>query len=90
MEICGRIGFKPNIFHEANNVHSILQVVEAGLGISILPSSLEQQYQELKISFVKLDGIAASTEVVLANKESNTNPVLSSFIERYQELQRES
>lgn len=90
IEICGRIGFKPNIVHEANNVHSILQLVEAGLGISILPSSLEQQYQELKISFVKLDGIPVSTEVVLAYKESNTNPALSWFIERYQELQRES
>lgn len=37
IEICNRLGFSPNIVHEANNVHSILQLVEAGLGISILP-----------------------------------------------------
>lgn len=30
IEICERMGFRPNIVHEANNVHSILQLVEAG------------------------------------------------------------
>ncbi|MFD2147128.1 LysR family transcriptional regulator [Mucilaginibacter antarcticus] len=32
IEICYRLGFKPDITHEANNVHSIVQLVEAGLG----------------------------------------------------------
>lgn len=65
-EICGRMGFKPEIMHEANNVHSILQLIEAGLGVSILPLSLKQQYARLNISFVELKDIPVNTEVVLA------------------------
>src|SRR6201996_8732242 len=68
IEICGRMGFTPEIVHEANNVHSILQLIEAGLGVSILPRSLKQQYGHLKLSFIGLEDIPVNTEVVLAYK----------------------
>jgi len=71
IEICARMGFKPDIVHEANNAHSILQLVEAGLGVSILPYSLKQQYGYLKVSFIELKDTPVNTEVVLAYKQSN-------------------
>lgn len=83
VEICERLGFKPNIIHEANNVHSIVQLVEAGLGVSILPSSLEQQYAHLNVSFFKLNDIPIATEVVLAYKKSNSSAALRWFIDKY-------
>lgn len=83
IEICARMGFKPDIVHEANNVHSILQLVEAGLGVSILPYSLKQQYGSLKISFLELQNIPVTTEVVLAYKQTNKNAALKWFIENY-------
>jgi len=85
IEICGRMGFNPEIVHEANNVHSILQLIEAGLGVSILPSSLRQQYSFLKVSFIELEKIPVNTEVVLAYKQSNKNAALQWFVEHYQE-----
>ncbi len=87
IEICQRMGFTPDITHEANNVHSILQLVEAGLGISILPSSLKNQYAQLKVAFITLDDIPVNTEVVLAYKESNQNPALEWFISHYRDNQ---
>ncbi|MDB5032733.1 LysR family transcriptional regulator [Mucilaginibacter sp.] len=83
IEICNRLGFKPDITHEVNNVHSILQLVEAGLGVSILPLSLKQQYANLQVSFVDLKDIPVNTEVVLAYKKSNLNAALKWFIENY-------
>jgi DNA-binding transcriptional LysR family regulator len=83
VEICGRMGFKPEIVHEANNVHSILQLIEAGLGVSILPYSLKRQYSYLKVSFIELENIPVNTEVVLAYKQTNKNAALKWFIERY-------
>jgi DNA-binding transcriptional LysR family regulator len=83
LEICERMGFKPDITHEANNVHSILQLVEAGLGVSILPASLQQQYGYLLVSFIKLNDIPVNTEVVLAYKSSNKSAALRWFIENY-------
>ena len=83
IEICGRMGFTPGITHEANNVHSILQLVEAGLGVSILPASLKQQYTYLQVSFITLEKIPVNTEVVLAYKPSNKSDALQWFIDNY-------
>ncbi|MGM9478000.1 LysR family transcriptional regulator [Pedobacter sp. GSP4] len=83
LEICQRMGFSPDIAHEANNVHSILQLVEAGLGVSILPLSLKKQYAGMRVSFIELEGIPINTEVVLAYKLSNQNPALKWFIANY-------
>jgi DNA-binding transcriptional LysR family regulator len=83
IEICARLGFRPDIVHEANNAHSILQLVEAGLGVSILPYSLKEQYGYLKVSFIELENIPVSTEVVLAYKQSNKSAALKWFIERF-------
>jgi DNA-binding transcriptional LysR family regulator len=83
IEICGRMGFKPNIVHEANNVHSILQLIEAGLGVSILPYSLKMQYSNLNVSFIELENISVNTEVVLAFKQTNRNAALQWFIKHY-------
>lgn len=85
VEICGRMGFNPQIVHEANNVHSILQLIEAGLGVSILPRSLKRQYGYLKVSFIELENIPVNTEVILAYKQSNKNAALKWFIEHYRE-----
>ncbi|MBB6271242.1 DNA-binding transcriptional LysR family regulator [Pedobacter cryoconitis] len=83
LEICQRMQFTPDITHEANNVHSILQLVEAGLGVSILPLSLKKQYEHLKISFIELTDIPVNTEVVVAYKQTNRNPALKWFVEHY-------
>lgn len=83
IEICKRMQFTPDITHEANNVHSILQLVESGLGVSILPLSLKEQYGYLKISFIELSDIPVNTEVVMAYKAQHANPALKWFIEHY-------
>jgi DNA-binding transcriptional LysR family regulator len=83
LEICERMGFKPDITHEANNVHSILQLVEAGLGVSILPASLKEQYAYLQVAFIPLENIPVNTEVVLAYKPSNKSAALKWFIDNY-------
>ena len=83
VEICGRMGFKPEIVHEVNNVHSILQLIEAGLGVSILPCSLKRQYGYLDVSFIELENIPVNTEVVLAYKETNRSAALKWFIDNY-------
>lgn len=83
IEICRRMGFIPDITHEVNNIHSILQLVEAGLGVSILPSSLKKQNTHLNLSFIELADIPVNTEVVLAYKKSNKNPALKWFIDNY-------
>lgn len=86
LEICQRIGFTPDITHEANNVHSILQLVEANLGVSILPKTLKKQYGNMRLTFIELDHIPVQTEVVLAYKKSNSNMLLKWFIDHFEKV----
>lgn len=86
MEICRRMGFIPEIAHEANNVHSILRLVENGLGVSIVPASLREQYASLNLSFLNPDTGNVFTEVVIAYREEKRHPAAAWFIEKYLEL----
>jgi len=81
LEICNRLGFTPNIIHEANNVHSILQLVEAGLGISILPLSVKNK--NINLHFIPLLNIPVKTEVVLAYRANRLNAALNWFVKNY-------
>jgi len=84
-EICNRIGLIPEVAHEANNVHSILQLVVKGLGISILPKSSIDQYNYLDVCLTSLNMDYISTEVVVVNNFSNENAIINWFIGKYLE-----
>lgn len=83
IEICNRLGFYPKLSHEANNVHSILRLVESGAGVSILPQSLKEHYQFLRIRFTSLKDLPIYTEVVLTHKKNNDQEALNWFRKRY-------
>ncbi|WP_207420431.1 LysR family transcriptional regulator [Desertivirga brevis] len=82
-EICQRLGFYPEVTHEVNNVHSIMQLVEKGLGVSIVPSSLKNSFDHLNLSFINLNHLPITTEVVLALKPGNQHPATRWFIEKF-------
>ena len=86
LEICQRMGFIPEISHEANNVHSILRLVAHGAGVSILPSTVKDHFPDLKIRYIDLAGLAVTTEVVLAYKTASQNEAVQWFTERYTAL----
>lgn len=83
VEICQRMGFTPEITHEANNVHSILRMVQHGAGVSILPSAIKEHFPELKIRYIDLSHLAITTEVVLAYRSQQKNEAILWFEERY-------
>lgn len=85
LEICQRMGFVPDITHEANNVHSILRLVEHGAGVSILPAAIKAHYPELKLAYIELPELQISTEVVLAFK-AEKNEAVDWFVKRYTKL----
>lgn len=86
LEICQRMGFIPDIVHEANNVHSILRLVESGLGVSIVPFSLQEQYSYLSLRFIPIPEIPLFTEVVLAYKPAKLHPATNWFLHRFSGL----
>lgn len=75
-----RIGFHPQIVHECNTMHSILELVANGLGIAFVPTSVAQQNTDLALEFHTLKEQEIQTEVILAYDSQSQHPVLQQFI----------
>jgi DNA-binding transcriptional LysR family regulator len=80
MSICEDRGFSPKISHKSVHALTIFKLVEAGLGIAIVPSSLKQGY-DLQVKFIELKKIPQKTELFAVWKKSNRNPALRKVLE---------
>ena len=78
VRICSEYNFFPDIAHEANNMHSILQMVENGLGISIVPESARIQFGTDRLKFFYIKGY--QSKVYLAYHRENKKPIVQQFI----------
>lgn len=76
--LCQNKGFSPCIVLEASQFHTVIGLVAAGIGVSIVPSSMQRS----RIRGVAFRRIAEGTETVLdmAWVTDNPSPVLLNFI----------
>lgn len=72
-------GFTPKVSHESVHANSIFRLVENGLGIGIVPSSLQHGF-DLNIKFIDLDKIPQRTTLSAIWKEDNRNPILDKVL----------
>ncbi|CAE7322925.1 alsR [Symbiodinium sp. KB8] len=73
-------GFAPKVIHRSVHPSTIFRLVEQGLGVAIVPSSLQSGFN-LKVRFISLDKIRQRTVLSAIWKRNNRNPVLSKFLE---------
>lgn len=73
-------GFQPKIVHKSVNALTIFKLVELGVGLAIVPSSLQQGY-DLKIKLIALDDIPQRTALYAVWKENNRNPALKNALQ---------
>ncbi|AZA77291.1 LysR family transcriptional regulator [Chryseobacterium sp. G0186] len=79
MSICEDHGFRPKVFHKSINALTIYKLVEEGLGLAILPTSLQYGYN-LNVKFLELKYITQKTDLYMIWKESNRSPILKNVI----------
>ena len=75
MGICRDAGFSPKIRHKSVHALTIFRLVENGLGVAIVPSSLQAGY-DLKVRFMEIHDIPQFTELSVIWKPGNRNPAL--------------
>lgn len=75
MSIYRDAGFSPRIRHKSVHALTIFKLVESGLGVAIIPSSLKEGYN-LKIRFMEIPEIPQFTELSAIWKPANRNPTL--------------
>lgn len=75
LSICKDSGFSPKIRHKSVHALTIFRLVENGLGVAIVPTSLKEGY-DLKVRFMEIPGIPQFTELSVIWKPANRNPAL--------------
>jgi DNA-binding transcriptional LysR family regulator len=78
--ICRDAGFTPKIQHKSVHALTIFKLVENGLGVAIVPTSIQEGY-EINVRFMEIPNIRQFTELVVIWKTSNRNPVLAQVLE---------
>ncbi|MEH7414915.1 LysR family transcriptional regulator [Neobacillus drentensis] len=77
---CANHGFSPNLVNTASQIDAVLMMVDAGIGITILPKYL-QLYASPSLRFISIEGDDFKVDVLASWKKKNTNPSLPLFIE---------
>lgn len=67
--------FSPHVLHKSVNALTIFKLVEQGLGVAIIPTSLQHGYN-LKVKCIELDFIPQRTQIAVAWNPKNRNPGL--------------
>ena len=80
MVACNAAGFSPRIGQEAPRVTSLLALVATGLGITLVPASLQQMHID-GVIFRRLDGRAQPKAVLdLASRRGDPSAVVRHFL----------
>ncbi|MGE4408695.1 LysR family substrate-binding domain-containing protein, partial [Pseudomonas sp.] len=80
LDLARQAGFSPRIAQEANEALTIIGLVAAGLGVSVLPASFRR---------IRIDGVAfrtlldkdATTAVWLVKRRQEQSPLAQAFID---------
>jgi DNA-binding transcriptional LysR family regulator len=77
--ICRDAGFSPKIRHKSVHALTIFKLVENGMGVAIVPTSLREGY-ELNVRFMQVPNIPQFTELSAIWKAENRNPALKQVL----------
>ncbi|MBV9229382.1 MAG: LysR family substrate-binding domain-containing protein, partial [Chloroflexi bacterium] len=80
MSICVQAGFHPRIVQEAIQYHVIISLVAAGLGVTLVPSSI-QTFQRADVVYRPLQHVTIQAEIVAVWRRDDLSPVLRSFLQ---------
>lgn len=77
-------GFVPKIIGESTDIETLLLLVAAGIGITILPeSAIKYVRQSHDLAFIPLIGDHEHVDIMLFWKEDNKNPALPLLIDTF-------
>jgi len=76
LQICAHFGFVPQVAHESNRVGSILNLVNEGLGVSILPTSVAKHTVYKDLSYLEIKSIKLYSDVLLASPKDAHAPIV--------------
>ena len=79
LRLCSAAGFEPNITQEAHEASTIIGLVAAGCGITMLPESFKT-IRMSGVCFRPLAGKTAMTTLMLAGRADDATPLVDAFV----------
>ena len=77
--MCRRAGFRPIVSQEAQQIQAIIGLVSAGLGVAVVPASIQSLHRE-QVVYRPIQGPPAITRMAVAYEAGNNSPALRSFL----------
>jgi DNA-binding transcriptional LysR family regulator len=78
--VCREAGFSPQVVQEAGEMQTIVSLVSAGIGVSLVPESVET-FRRPRVAYRPLRGPNASLEIALARRRDDRSPLVAQFRE---------
>ncbi|WP_062059308.1 LysR family transcriptional regulator [Aquimarina longa] len=75
MSICEDKGFTPKVSHKSVHAQTIFKLIESGLGVAIVPTSLQYGF-DLGVKFLEIPKISQKATLSVIWKKDNRNPAL--------------
>ncbi|MGH3634870.1 MAG: LysR family transcriptional regulator [Mycobacterium sp.] len=76
---CRRHGFSPRVAHECSAMQTVVGLVAAGLGVSLVPQSISR-LDVVNAAYRKLDGTQPAAQIAIVTKSGNDRPLVSNFL----------
>jgi DNA-binding transcriptional LysR family regulator len=78
MDFCLRCGFTPRVAQEANQTHTVVGLVSAGIGVALVPAST-QRIRLAGIAYRPLREAAPRSRTAVAWRRSESSPAVGAF-----------
>jgi DNA-binding transcriptional LysR family regulator len=76
---CRQAGFEPTLGQQAPQLSSVVSLVSAEFGVSIVPASVSQIQAE-GVVYVDIGGVGVKTRLALASRDSDTSAKTANFL----------
>jgi DNA-binding transcriptional LysR family regulator len=86
MKLCLNSGFSPNVIQEVTELHAIVGLVAAGIGVSLVPLSA-QNIRSQGVVYRELEGTAPMTEMAVAWRRDAHSAIVQNFLTVARETQ---
>jgi DNA-binding transcriptional LysR family regulator len=79
MNLCLASGFSPNVIQEVTEMHTIVSLVAAGMGVSLVPLSA-RNLRSQGVVYRELEGTATLTEMAVAWPRISRSEIVQNFL----------
>lgn len=79
MNLCLASGFSPNVIQEVTEIHTIVSLVAAGMGVSLVPLSA-RNIRSQGVVYRELEGTATLTEMAIAWPRISRSAIVENFL----------